>query len=474
MSNLVGILILLLSLAGGLVWGLKKDTGEIVELSTGKRIEEVDSSQMITEKDEPLFSDENSTQPKERLEFTAEETLYLNSQSLSRYDSDTLVLIGQVKPLRLGNDTLQASSIHISKGHSKNKRIYISYATRGEKFLGAVQILEVKKKYARLDNFFFDKNNVPHFDPQLVPEVIQTVVFRNFDINTIYENDNKLFLGGGTDDAEFKTPAVLEIIEMNNGQISKNPTTFRIDLPSYTVTSVIDVGDKVYAATGDRAGGIIELPSVKNLKKKNITHFQELPYRLYDLDDVRDLAFDKKNIYAVKGTDAGLWILDRKDSRSIGKLIALTGATIPESKSTIELTRNSIILALGDGGTQIIDKKTLHTKIIIPQAQHYKNDLNLSVTNAASGHSKELYVADGESGARVFRYDPEKKSFNQISKITFGDGKSVNEIKYFNGFLIMANGLDGVKIARLYRKDPSAIIEEAKYYNELGKKKKPN
>lgn len=472
MSSLVGIVLILITLVGSLIWGLRKDSGEIVPLTDDKRMEQVDSSEMVTEKDQTLFMSPEVRDNKGRIEFTDEEMRYLDSQPISRFNKDTLQLIGQIKPLEFEGHILQASGIYIKRHSLKtNRRVYISYSTRGEKYLGAVQILEVKKKYTRLDNFYLDQKNRLRFDPKLVPEVVQTVIFKNFDINTIHVRSNKLFLGGGTSDPLFKTPAVLEIINLNDGLISKNPESKRVDLPSYTVTSVIAVKKKIYAATGDRYGGVVELPSAKSLKN-GLSHFEELPYRLYEIDDVRDLAFDKENIYAVKGTDAGLWILSRTDNKSEGKLINLSGATIPESKSTIELTRDSIILALGDGGTQIIDKKTFNIKAVIPQANHYKNNQSLSVTNAASGRFRELYVADGEAGARVFSYDPKNKNFTLSSKITFGDGKSVNEIKYVNGFLIIANGMDGVKIARLFRRNKATILEEAKYYDEFNKETK--
>src|SRR5690606_25170424 len=102
----------------------------------------------------------------------------------------------------------------------------------------------------------------------------------------------------------------------------------RVDLPSFAATSVIKVKDRIYVATGNLDGGVVEIDTSKKLPK-DIVHFREIKHALYELDDARYLDYDQKHIYCVKGTDAGLWVLDRKSKAS--ELIHLNGATIPES-----------------------------------------------------------------------------------------------------------------------------------------------
>lgn len=460
MSTMAGVLLITAVVVAGVTWSFIDRGSANRQLSADGRVDQISSEAMSILKDETLY--EAPVEPKalERITYTPAEIELLKANP-ARDQGDALVLIGQIRPPEIDGKTLQASSIHILRQsfESGTRRILIGYALRGEQYLGAVQIIQIERGYHRLRNWKIDFDKI--LEKQWGAKVLQTVVFRGFDINAVSESNGKLYLGGGTSDERFKTPAALEIIELKAGLIPPNFKSTRVDLPSYTVTSIALSSQTAYLATGDRAGGVIELPQTIAPASTPVS-YQALPHRFFEVEDVRDLAVDKDYVYAVKGTDAGLWVLDRRDPRALGKLINLQGATIPESKSTIELTRNSILLALGDGGVQILDRKTLELRHKLEQKQHYKNDNSLSVSNAATGHGRHLFIADGEEGARMMTYDAKRLRFTPTAQIGFGDGKSVNDIKYFNGLLIMATGMGGVKIAHFYRGSAADIIYEAR------------
>lgn len=363
-----------------------------------------------------------------------------------RFSQDTLILLAEVNPPMWNNAKLQASDLFINQENAV-KRIYVSYSMRGEPFIGAVQIIEIPTGLN-------------------VPKLLQTMIFTDFDIHSLTEKNGNLYLVGATSDAKFKTPAALEIIRLNNNGIIPLPlVSKRIDLPSFAAISVVKVRDQILVATGNKDGGIVEINNPESIAD-GFHYYMDLNHTVHDLDDARYLDYTDTHIYAVRGTDAALWVMDRASKTS--QLIQLNGATIPESKSTVEISGDKILLALGDGGTQILDLQTLSPLENIPQAPH--EDSSLSVTNAATGVFKEVFTADGEGGANIFQFSPDGK-LSQVASMKFGTGKSVNAIKYFNSYLAMASGLGGVKIARLFRTEASIETAELTTYADYLKRR---
>lgn len=380
----------------------------------------------------------------------AEKDIVLGKSAKS-FAFDTLVLLAEVDPPRLDGKILQASDIYLNE-LSKGTRVYISYNMRGEQFAGAVQIIDIGT----------GENGA-------TPKLIQTVVYNDFDVHSLTEKNGYLYLAGATGDAKFKTPAALEIIKLDSaGKIPQPYYSKRIDLPSFAATSVVKVKDQVFVSTGDRGGGVVEINNPLKLQG-NFTNYTDTDHRFYPLEDARYLAASGNYILCVKGTDAGLWVLPRDNPNASPNVLQLKGATIHESKSTVEVSEKGVLLALGDGGAQLLDSNDLHITHMIPQVIHPVLERGKTVTNAASGYFKELYTADGEAGARVFDFSSSAAA-TQIASINFGAGKSVNAIKYFNGYLIMAAGEGGVKIAKLYRKDKSVSDAEQRAYDDSAAK----
>ncbi|MBT3630528.1 MAG: hypothetical protein HOC81_08840, partial [Candidatus Marinimicrobia bacterium] len=139
---------------------------------------------------------------------------------------------------------------------------------------------------------------------------------------------------------------------------------------------------------------------------------------------------------------------------------SLVGATIDFSKSTVEIHRKKAVLALGDGGTQII---CLEGGEVIEQiAPPVVDDLDpsVTVTNAASTDSKTLYMSNGEAGVYVAytrdkfnSRDCDVDDLQMIGQFRFDDLQSVNHIKAKGDYLFIAGGLGGLKILRVEEDD---------------------
>lgn len=366
---------------------------------------------------------------------------------------DYLALVAEVTPPEVDGKFLQASQVSV-RNHSGKKLLYASYSMIGEKFIGALQIIEVKEK-----------------DEKVELNILQTKIFPNFDIHSLLVKNNFLYLVGGTGDEKFKSPARLEILSLNsNGLVDDalydNDHTYKFDLPSYAATSVIKIKDYVVVTVGDQGGGVIFIKSPTNLEIQKIHNYQEIAHDFYEIHDARYLAYDKNYVYCLKGQDAGLWIFDRKKKRILDT-VDYQGATMPESKSTVEVIGDKIFMALGDGGGVVASSDNFKPLYKIPMYTDNKLDYTKTVTNAMTAGRNEIFTADGEAGIRYFKYKDGSKNVQLMDEIRFKEKQSVNAIKYHQRFLFVASGMGGVKIVKLFRKNKGFDYIENVFYKRM-------
>ncbi len=329
-------------------------------------------------------------------------------------DSITLVLVAEVAPPVHEGQTLQATDVVIKGG-----KAYVSYNYQGEIFLGGVDI--------------FDITDIS------TPQLISFALLTDTDVNGLAVSGDQLFLAAATERADYDSPAVLEQVILAGGLLTDETTI--VDLPSYAATDVEVAGGRVYVTSG-ADGGRVTILSKDDLAVE----------RSYSVEDARGVSADRKDVAVVAGTPARLLTFDL----DLGELVfdyTLTGATIPFSKSTIEINRSNAILALGDGGTQIVCLATGETLAVIPQPIVAGLDSSVTVTNAATVDKKTLFMANGEAGVYVARAvtkldskDCSVDNLRLIGKFRFGDFQSVNHVAYKSGVLFIAGGLGGLKI----------------------------
>jgi len=330
-------------------------------------------------------------------------------------DTVVLTLVAEVSPPEYDGIVLQATDVRI-----EDDMAYVSYNVQGETFLGAIDI--------------FDVGNIDQ------PILLSSAIFTDTDVNGIKEKSGFLYLACATERVGFSSPAVLERIELNDDGLLTNNSE-AIDLPSFAATDVDVAKNWIYVTSGALGGYVTILDEDTFTKHDSVS-----------IEDARGVDADKNNVGVVAGTPARLLTFDR-DLGTLENDWSLSGATIEFSKSTIEIKKKKAILALGDGGTQIICLETGDVIETIPQPIVSGLDSAVTVTNAATVEKRLLFMANGEAGVYVAIADTKFDSkdcdvdgLELMGQFRFDDLQSVNHINYKGEVMFIASGLGGLKI----------------------------
>ncbi|NQT61616.1 MAG: hypothetical protein HQ556_01545 [Candidatus Marinimicrobia bacterium] len=336
-------------------------------------------------------------------------------------DPVSLVLIAEVDPPTIDGQVLQATDIYIKKN-----RAYVSYNMIGEPYLGAVDIFDIK-----------DEDD---------PELKSSMLFTDSDVNGLTFKDNYLYLAMATNRDEFDSPAVVEKVRIRRDELTDETETF--DVPSWAATDVEVTGNHLFVTSGADSGHV----TVIRLNNDEVVFS-------YPVEDARGVDTDGDDVAVVAGTPARMVTFDY-DSGEMLNDYELDGASIDFSKSTIEIHRKKAVLALGDGGTQII---CLEDGSVVEQiAPPVVDDLDpsVTVTNAASTDSKTLYMSNGEAGVYVAytrdkfnSRDCDVDDLQLIGQFRLDDLESVNAVKVDDDYLFVAGGLGGLKILEVTEED---------------------
>ena len=336
-------------------------------------------------------------------------------------DPVRLTLIAEVDPPSIDGQNLQVTDIYI-----QGDKAYVSYNMVGEPYLGAVDIYSVR-----------------HEDD---PELISSLLFTDSDVNGLIYQDNHVYLALATNRQGFDSPAVVEKIRIRNNQLTDESETF--DVPSWAATDVEISSNHLFVTSGADGGYV----TVIRLSNDEVV-------LSYPVEDARGVATDGDDVAVVAGTPARLITFDY-DSGELLYDYPLSGASIDFSKSTIEIHRKKAVLALGDGGTQIV---CLETGDVIEQINPptvTDLDPSVTVTNAVTTDSKTIYMSNGEAGVYVAwtrdkfdSKDCDVDDLQMIGQFRFDDLQSVNHIKVKGDYLFVAGGLGGLKILRISEDD---------------------
>ncbi|NQV42646.1 MAG: hypothetical protein HQ506_09845 [Candidatus Marinimicrobia bacterium] len=336
-------------------------------------------------------------------------------------DPVSLVLIAEIDPPTIDGQALQATDIYI-----KSSKAYVSYNMIGEPYLGAVDIFDIK-----------DEDD---------PELISSMLFTDSDVNGLTLKDSYLYLAMATNRDEFDSPAVVEKVRIRQDQLTDETETF--DIPSWAATDV-EVTDNNLFVTSGADGGYVTVIGLNN---------DEVIFS-YPIEDARGVASDGTDIAVVAGTPARMVTFDYASGEMLNDY-DLEGASIDFSKSTIEIHRKKAVLALGDGGTQILclEDGSLIEQIAPPVVDDL--DPSVTVTNAASTDSKTLYMSNGEAGVYVAytrdKFDSRDCDVDElelIGQFRLDDLESVNAVKADGDYLFIAGGLGGLKIIEVTEED---------------------
>ena len=348
-------------------------------------------------------------------------TLQAGGLAKPAIDPVSLVLIAEVDPPTIDGQVLQATDIYI-----KSNKAYVSYNMIGEPYLGAVDIFDIE-----------DEED---------PELKSSMLFTDSDVNGLTFKDNHLYLAMATNRDEFDSPAVVEKVRVRNDELTDETETF--DVPSWAATDVEVTGNHLFVTSGADSGHV----TVIKLSNDEVVFS-------YPVEDARGVDTDGDGVAVVAGTPARMVTFDY-DSGEMLNDYDLEGASIDFSKSTIEIHRKKAVLALGDGGTQIICLESgLPIETIAPPVVAGL-DPSVTVTNAASTDSKTLYMSNGEAGVYI-AYTKDKfdskdcdvDDLQLIGQFRLDDLESVNAVKVEKDYLFIAGGLGGLKILEVIEED---------------------
>lgn len=336
----------------------------------------------------------------------------------------TLTLVAELASPELGGETIQATSV----SRRSRDAVLVSYNVRGETFMGGIDYLI---------NWF-----------GRFPSVLSSVGFTDSDVSSVSFDGRDIYLAGATDDPAFNTSASLETLRLGWFGISLAGNA-RVDLSSFAATSVLAVDDYVYVTTGDDG-------HLYALNDSDLTVAGQ-----FALDDARWVEYDEDSdrIVVVQGTPGRLSLFEPGTfpggSMNQTATYAFPGATVPESKSAMDIAGGKAFVAAGPDGVQIVCLATGSVLGSVPRPDPASVGLppEVVVTNAVTVEGDLMFISNGEAGVYVATVDQpfedtgcSAQAPTVIGRLRFDDLQSVNHVDYESGFLFVAAGLGGVKI----------------------------
>lgn len=371
-----------------------------------------------TEIDDRIILDSDVAALAGRIEYLDEIIPITNDRGVGKAsvsaDSVILTLIAEVSPPEIGGISLQATDVCIS-----GNKAYVSYNVQGETFLGAVDVFNIS-------------------DPAQ-PVLLANISFSDTDVNGVYNDGNYIYLAGAREADDLNSPAILERVTLQGGLPTDN--TELLDLVSWAATDVTVANNNIYVTSGADDGAVSII--AKNTFTVSAT---------YAIDDARGVDINSGDIGVIAGTPARLLVFDDLNTAPLHDY-TLDGATIPFSKSTIEINRKKAIVAVGDGGVQVVclNDGSVIDSLAAPAVAGL--DPGLTVTNSASADHDILFIANGEAGVYVAESDQRFDSndcntsdLTLLGHLQFAVDQSVNHVAYKNNLLFIAGGLGGLKI----------------------------
>lgn len=363
-------------------------------------------------------------------------------------DSVALSLVAETQAVSLDGQTVQATDIAL-----KENKAYISYNMAGDAYLGALQVIDLKDETS--------------------PVTITEVVFRDIDLNAVYVKGSDLYIVGAADPTSrsIATPAVLMIMSLKQGIPQSSIKV--IDLPSFAGTDVLVKNGYIFATVGADDGGLVRLMASDPDSFDSEVDFTSI-------EDARSLAVEGGFLGVLKGTEGQITYYQTSTlatssitlkSASPERQVAFAGtATIPNSKSTIDMVSEVSVVALGNGGVKaILSESSSETPVFEVAALTGYEGLNdsLTVTNAVAVNQNLLFRANGEAGVDLYKLSKKIRtvsegdtvSVTRLGFLEFEDLASANGLYYRQGLLFVADGLGGMKIV-LVDRDVSSTSDE--------------
>lgn len=326
-------------------------------------------------------------------------------EDFSQYN---LQLIAEVAAPTHQGKTLQATHIDFS-----GNKVYVSYNTRGETYLGGVDV--------------FDVSN------EAQPRLISQAIMPNTDISSVVFNNNYVYLASATDvdkDASLTAPAVLDRIALSNGVLSSS--TGRVPLKGFVGKNILAKNNKIYVVSSTQGG----------LSVVNPTDFKEEKSLAIASSVALASNASGSNIFVLKDKPGQILALNASDL-SMAKTIALA-SDLPETASHIEMVNDNFLHAAGRAGLNYLSSAgTLIDNLPVPVIAGV--DPEDIVTNNVSINNNLIYIANGAAGLYVAKLDG--STLVLLGKASLG--ASTNYVKSSGNLIFVATGNGGLKILKM-------------------------
>lgn len=326
-------------------------------------------------------------------------------EDFSQYN---LQLVAEVAAPTHQGKTLQATHIDFS-----GNKVYVSYNTRGETYLGGVDV--------------FDVSN------EAQPRLISQAIMPNTDISSIVFNNNFVYLASATDvdkDASLTAPAVLDRIALSNGVLTS--TSGRVQLKGFVGKNILAKNNKIYVVSSTQGGlSVVNPTDFKEEKSLAITGSTALASNA-----------SGSNIFVLKDKPGQILGLNASDL-SIAKTINLA-ADLPETASHLETINDNFLHAAGRAGLNYLSSTgALIDNIPVPVIAGV--DPEDIVTNNVSINNNLIYIANGAAGLYVAKL--EGSTLVLLGKASLG--ASTNYVKSSGNLIFVATGTGGLKILKM-------------------------
>lgn len=242
------------------------------------------------------------------------------------------------------------------------------------------------------------------------------------------------------------------------GTVASTQLTNNVGVLAYAGISVLTSGLNIYALSGNNGGLTI-------LNSSDLSQVSQT-----QIEDARDLSrASNGDLFVLSGKTASSEVaIQRYTSAGVltGSPITISGSVADEGRSSIYTGSIAHIATAGQAGVRVICASN-PSNVIGTIANPTVSGLTADKTtaNAVAYGNGLIYVANG--GAGVYIYGVERTLFQSgctgvsvayLGSFNFGDGTSVNNIYYQNGFLVAATGEGGFKIISVIQSVVSGLL----------------
>jgi hypothetical protein len=327
----------------------------------------------------------------------------------------SLTLVGTLASPRISGHVLEASDLFLSSG-----KAFVAYNLAGGPALGGVDVVTLHA------------SEPPTLDLELLTE--------NSSINAVsYDPTSKEVYMVGESGVNDK-PAFLATAQLTLGLPVFPAKTY--SLPSFAATHVAVGNHRVYVTSGDQGG--------LTIFKKDRPALTLMTYS--PIFDARAIGFTstEDQLMVASGRPATLTVLDA--SGNTQHAYSYSGATLPDSKSTIQVGNQTSLVSAGDAGAYLVCNETGNILASIPVVTGSGMPATDTVTNSATECGGVIFTTNGGAGVYAYRKTENKNAcqgvtITKLGSLDFGeDFVSANHVSCLHNTLLVASGRGGMKI----------------------------